>query len=86
MQLFPAFRLVVELGLKIKDSIEKVGIIGHVNGYLLSVAQVRENKERLFKLGDDVTGTLSGLAKLTEGYEDAHPSPELYSALEGLKR
>jgi len=60
----------VELGRDIKDSVEKV----------------RENKERLSNLRDDVDETLYGLAKLTEGYEDAHPSPELYRALEGLKR
>ncbi|KAF7366710.1 HET-domain-containing protein [Mycena sanguinolenta] len=47
--------------------------------------QVRENKEQLSKLRDEVTRTLYGVAELTEGYRDAQLSPELSTVLEDLK-
>ncbi|KAJ7835381.1 ankyrin repeat-containing domain protein [Mycena olivaceomarginata] len=60
----------VELGRKIKDSIDQVG----------------ENKEQLSKLRDEVTGTLDGLTRLAQGFNlNALPSLELLTALEDLK-
>ncbi|KAF7343416.1 hypothetical protein MVEN_01774100 [Mycena venus] len=59
----------VEPGRSIKDSVEKV----------------REDEERLSKLGDNVIGTLSGLAKLASEYEDVHPSAELHCTSEPQK-
>ncbi|KAJ7855206.1 hypothetical protein B0H14DRAFT_743802 [Mycena olivaceomarginata] len=59
----------VELGRKIKDSIDQVG----------------ENKEQLSKLRDEVTGTLDGLTRLAQGFNNAQPSIELLTALDDLK-
>ncbi|KAJ7855166.1 hypothetical protein B0H14DRAFT_3865287 [Mycena olivaceomarginata] len=59
----------VELGRKIKDSIDQVG----------------ENKAQFSKLRDEVTGTLNGLVKLTQGFGNTQPSLELSTALEDLK-
>ncbi|KAJ7326500.1 hypothetical protein DFH08DRAFT_340796 [Mycena albidolilacea] len=59
----------VELGRKIKHSIDQVG----------------ENKVQLSRLRDEVTGTLNGLVKLTQGFGNAQLSLELSTALEDLK-
>ncbi|KAJ7326482.1 hypothetical protein DFH08DRAFT_941083 [Mycena albidolilacea] len=60
----------VELGCKIKDSID----------------QVDENKEQLSKLRDEVTGTLDGLTRLAQGFNlNTQPSLELLTALDDLK-
>ncbi|KAF7343445.1 Pfs domain-containing protein [Mycena venus] len=60
----------VELGLKIKDSIEKV----------------RENEEQLFKLKESVGETVNGLAKLAQAFSNAQYSAELSAALDDLKK
>ncbi|KAJ7793904.1 hypothetical protein B0H14DRAFT_3558555 [Mycena olivaceomarginata] len=59
----------VELGWKIKDSIDQVG----------------KNKEQLLKLRDEVTGTLYGLVGLAQEFNNAQPSLDLLTALEDLK-
>ncbi|KAJ7905153.1 hypothetical protein B0H13DRAFT_733583 [Mycena leptocephala] len=69
----------ITLGTFVKDVVELVRNIKD------SIYKVRENKERLSKLRDEVVDTLNGLTKLTEGHEDRQPSPELKIALEGLK-
>ncbi|KAJ7788104.1 hypothetical protein B0H14DRAFT_3504662 [Mycena olivaceomarginata] len=63
----------------IKDLVELGRNIKH------SIDQVSENKEQLSRLGDEVTGTLSSLVKLTQGFDNAQPSLDLSTALEDLK-
>jgi hypothetical protein len=41
---------------------------------------------QLSSLRDEVTETLNGLVKLTQGFDNAEPSLELWTALEDLKR
>jgi hypothetical protein len=38
------------------------------------------------KLRDEVTGTVYGLTKLAQGFNNAQPSLDLLTALEDLKR
>ncbi|KAF7357910.1 Tetratricopeptide repeat family [Mycena venus] len=59
----------IEVGQSIKSSIEKVG----------------ENRRRIRELTNDVLHTLSDLANLTRGQEDAFQAPALLSALGNLK-
>ncbi|KAJ7337389.1 hypothetical protein DFH08DRAFT_1014352 [Mycena albidolilacea] len=59
----------VELGWKIKHSIDQVG----------------KNKVQLSSLRDEVTETLNGLVKLTQRFDNAELSLELWTALEDLK-
>ncbi|KAJ6555637.1 hypothetical protein DFH09DRAFT_1318046 [Mycena vulgaris] len=60
----------VELALKIKESMDKVG----------------ENKKHLQELTDDVVRTLDGLVNLTAGNEDVFQAPALFMALGGLQQ
>ncbi|KAJ7111254.1 ankyrin repeat-containing domain protein [Mycena epipterygia] len=60
----------VELFLKVKESIEKVG----------------ENNKRLQELTDDILRTLDGLVNLTLRKHDTSQAPALFIALGGLQR
>ncbi|KAJ7111250.1 ankyrin repeat-containing domain protein [Mycena epipterygia] len=60
----------VELFLKVKESIEKVG----------------ENNKRLQELTEDILRTLDGLVNLTLGKNDTSEAPALFIALGGLQR